>query len=80
MNQTLIKTDVIASVAPQSFTEYSFDIHITNSGFHEVKIVLTLRQVLLEKKRAQINLQYVSTHSGRDFCYSNTNKSTYFLE
>ena len=79
-DQTLIKTDVIASVAPQSFTEYSFDYAFTNSGFHEVKIVLDSAQVLLEKNELNnFAIRFYALPEGISVT-ANTNKSTYFLD
>ncbi|SFB58686.1 HYR domain-containing protein, partial [Algoriphagus aquimarinus] len=78
-DQTLIKTDQISSVAPQSFTNYSFDYAFTNSGFHEIKVVLDSAQVLLEKNELNnFAIRFYALPEGISVTAA-TNKSTYYV-
>ncbi|WP_217694761.1 HYR domain-containing protein [Algoriphagus marinus] len=78
-DQTLIKTDQITSVDPQSFTDYSFDYAFTNSGFHEIKVVLDSAQNLLEKNELNnFAIRFYALPEGISVS-ANTNKTTYYV-
>ncbi|MEN2284473.1 CARDB domain-containing protein, partial [Algoriphagus sp. SE2] len=78
-DQTLIKTDEITSVTSQSSTDYSFDYAFTNSGFHEIKVVLDSAQNLLEKNELNnFAIRFYALPEGISVS-ANTNKSSYFV-
>ncbi|GAP69295.1 por secretion system C-terminal sorting domain [Bacteroidales bacterium 6E] len=79
-DKTLINTGVITSIAPQGYTEYSFDYAFTNSGFHEIKVVLDSSQVLLEKNELNnFAIRFYALPDGISVTAS-TNKTSYYVD